>query len=235
MAKKKQSECKKSIPEKIPAPKKTVATNTNQADSKDMSAAGHNFSPDERKLKELASMVRTKSVADVIWNTCFSDAERRKITGDKSIGSDIVERWVKFKAVSPTKAVLVMACEVDLITEQGLDRLLRSFGEDVTSEKLLRPEWSKAQGVGELRLEGTTIRRVGRLKMAKNVVHILDVFQVRDWPRSIENPLPKQDSQDKSEQQIQETVKSLNKGLDIIWFRSTDHGRIISWERKPDR
>jgi hypothetical protein len=143
--------------------------------------------PDHLKLKDLATAVRVNEIVVRIWKTSFTEEERQKITADESMGPDIIDIWAKFKGVSPTRAVLELAREANLLADQDFHRLLRSFGEEVKpTESPPLPVWDKA--LGELRLGNTVIKRVRRLKVATNASLILDAFQELGWPPYADDP-----------------------------------------------
>jgi len=256
MAKKKQqSKRKKPAPKKVakkaptlkkaatraPAAKATKAASDHGHGQADNNQTGNenkpliNYFTDEVKLKELTTIVRASTMQDQIWNT-FNVAEQQGInaewqraTDDGSINPNIVDLWARFKGISRRKAVLEIAYKVDLLTESNYHRLLRSFGLDTESAEGLRPEWDRALGV--LRLGDTIIKRVRRLTVASNVALILTSFQEQVWPSYIDNPLLTDESLEQtSAQRLQDAIKSLNKNLETIRFRSTNCGRRIVWE-----
>ena len=63
----------------------------------------------EQKLRELTNAVRANVIVQRIWQTAFTEGERQQISADETMGPDIVDIWVKFKGVSPTRAVLELA------------------------------------------------------------------------------------------------------------------------------
>lgn len=183
----------------------------------------------EQKLRELTNAVRANVIVQRIWQTAFTEGERQQISADETMGPDIVDIWVKFKGVSPTRAVLELAREVDLISDGEFHRLLRVFGEEVKSSAPL-PVWDRT--VGELRLGHTVIKRVRRLKVATNAILILDAFQETGWPSHQDDPLPgKETLRQTTSQRLQDAIKSLNQNLTLIRFRGDGKGAGVVWKR----
>jgi len=247
MAKKKQSKRKKSTPKKVPkkvstlkkpapcspatkATKDAAMSHDHAQDSNENEPARPNPFSDKARFQELVMKVRLPIIIARTMDT-FSDAEQQRIIDEGLTSFSIIDIWARIKGVSQERAVVEMAYENNFITEPDVRRWLRILGEEVTGGAALpRPEWDRK--TGELRLGGTIIKRVRRLKVASNVTIILGVFQDVEWSSYIDDPLPpsKRKLEQTSVQRLQDAIKSLNKNLEMIRFRSTNRGRGIAWE-----
>ncbi len=87
-----------------------------------------------------------------------------------------------------------------------------------------QPTWDRERR--KLFFAGQEIKSVRSLKVAKNVVLVLDTFELDGWPHRIDSPLP-DDSKT-----LHETIDSLNKNLKVIRFRSDGDGEGIMWETR---
>jgi hypothetical protein len=187
---------------------------------------------DDQKLRRLASALRLEIIVDRIWRTSFTEEERQTIAADKSMGPDIIDIWAKFKGVSPTRAILELAREANLLADPDFHRLSCSLGEEMKhAEGLPLPVWDKQRG--ELWLGNTLVKRLRRLKVATNAILILDAFQELGWPECMDDPLPpNQNLRQSRTKRLQDTIKSLNNNLKLIRFRGTGRGNEIAWDRR---
>ena len=135
-----------------------------------------------------------------------------------------VGMWMKLKELSQPEAI------VDLAYQRGLpeatrQRLLDALGAKPPAKRPSKvPVWNREQKV--LRFEGTVIRKIRSLGVAKNIVTILDGFQAKHWQLRIPTPL------DTGQQALHDTIRSLNKGLKKLAFHACDDGQSISWSRR---
>ena len=135
-----------------------------------------------------------------------------------------VVMWMKAKRFEQPLAILDLAHKHDLVTEARYRRLSRDLGAREVRPVSKRPVWDREERV--LRFEGTIVRRIRSLKVAANIVSILDGFQGRNWPARIDAP------QDLVGQTLHDAVKSLNKGLRKISFHVDGDGQWITWRRR---
>ena len=84
-----------------------------------------------------------------------------------------------------------------------------------------KPRWDGERG--ELIYEETVIKQVSRGK-AVNVVSVLQAFEEGGWRSRVPSPF------DDDWQKMHETIKSLNKGLQVIRFRSDGTGKGVLWD-----
>ena len=212
-------------------PKPAAAKQKASAKKNEAAAATKYLWTTNHELKELASKVRVNVIVDRIWKTLFTEEERQQISADDTMGPDIIDIWAKFKRMSGQRAVADLARKMDLLSDAGFHQLLRSIGEESPPlEKPPLPDWNKS--LGELRFDGQLIKRVRQLKVATNVIQILDVFQEEGWPSHVEDPLsPIKTLRQNQTQRLQEAVKSLNQGLKVIRFRTDGTGEGVVWER----
>lgn len=106
---------------------------------------------------------------------------------------------------------LVMALS-DYLARQGyaVDDEATSTGENQ------KPSWNRKKRT--VYCHGREIKRVRSLKVAKNVVLILDAFQEEGWPDRIDSPLPD------DPKTLHDTITSLNRNLISIKFTSDGDG-----------
>jgi hypothetical protein len=96
----------------------------------------------------------------------------------------------------------------------------------VQTRSELKPHWDKARG--RLYYGDQEAKRV--IKLAVNVLKVLDAFQACGWKYEIADPLADPHAKKKDAQRLHETVKSLNKKLRYIKFRADGSGTGFRWE-----
>jgi hypothetical protein len=96
--------------------------------------------------------------------------------------------------------------------------------DDQLSEAI-QPNWNPT--TGRLCWGNRTIRQYRRGSIAKNVTAILNVFEEEGWPEHVLDPMPG----GKDSQRLHDTVRTLNKDLKVIRFRSCGDGTGVTWER----
>jgi hypothetical protein len=84
-----------------------------------------------------------------------------------------------------------------------------------------KPRWDDERG--ELIHEEKVIRRVSRGK-AVNVVRVLQAFEAVGWPSRVPSPFGN------DWEKMHETIRSLNKGLQVIRFRADGTGKGVLWD-----
>jgi hypothetical protein len=85
----------------------------------------------------------------------------------------------------------------------------------------MKPSWRHHEG--ELYYDGVVIKRVG-IGKATNVVCVLDAFEQAGWPNWIADPC------ESGAQSMHETIRSLNKRLNMISFHADGTGNGIRWK-----
>ena len=133
---------------------------------------------------------------------------------------------MELKKVSPPRAILEIARGLGLLIEDDFQRTMDELGEK--RKKRRSPKhlvWDREDR--KLHFEGSVIREIRSLKVAKNIVLILDRFQECGWQPRIENPL----DTTLSPQRLHDAVHSLNCGLKKIRFRVEGDGTAIAWSR----
>jgi hypothetical protein len=117
--------------------------------------------------------------------------------------------------------------------EEGLNALKQVACPEVPAEPLtavergstdrLVPRWDGT--TGELIFRGRLVKKVREQHGGSNVRTVLDCFEEKGWPSTINNPLEELPSG----QRLHDTIKSLNKGLSGISFHSDGYGTGFSW------
>ncbi|HEX3655210.1 MAG TPA: hypothetical protein VHV55_05370 [Pirellulales bacterium] len=99
---------------------------------------------------------------------------------------------------------------------------------DNGTKQKAKPHWNRQSG--KLLFNDRVVKTIRRLGIATNVVPVLDAFEELGWPERIDDPLPG----GADSQRLQDTVKSLNSGLDQeLHFRADGAGRGFVWEHLP--
>ena len=179
------------------------------------------------KLSELYWQLMSPAAARRVREDFFSADDRRRAQDGKLASWNVVDLWAEFRGVSQPRAIIELACGIDLITYAKFRRLLLALGEEgPTPDPPDRPVWDKQRC--ELRFHGRVIRKVRGLKAASNLVAILDAFQEQDWPSHTFDPLP----DGKDSQRLRETIRTLNQGLKVIQFAADGSGEGITWKPK---
>jgi hypothetical protein len=136
-----------------------------------------------------------------------------------------VGMWERLKGVTNLVAIVDLAYEHGFIHESMQRRLLEALGTRPARRPPSKlPVWNREEKI--LRFEGTIIRRIRSLKVASNIVAILDHFQASGWRSSIPNPL------EAARPVPSDTIYSLNDGLKKIAFHVCNDGESISWSRR---
>ena len=178
-------------------------------------------------LETLRSRVRSGLVAAEIWDL-FTDSERDRLGGDlqaswRRVGT--VGMWMEARGGSLEQALVRVARVMDLVSSRELRKLERELeleGLDLPADPDL-PNWNSRNG--ELRFGDDVIRNIRVLRNPSNIQRIIEAFHTAGWPIRIDNPLSS------DQEQLHQTLRSLNKGLDAIRFRAQEGGRAIVWER----
>ena len=89
--------------------------------------------------------------------------------------------------------------------------------------------WDPEQSL--LTFGGERARVVAR--RAVNLIPVLDSFQRAGWPVRIDDPLADPKAPSKDVQRLHETIKSLNKNIELIEFHADGRGKGITWHVKP--
>ena len=69
------------------------------------------------------------------------------------------------------------------------------------------------------------IRPVRVLRNPSNIQHVLDSFESAGWPSRIDNPLGL------GQEQLHQTLRSLNRGLKAIRFHAQEGAEAVVWQR----
>lgn len=189
------------------------------------------ISPDLRQeLSELRQKLRTPAAFLLAWKRILTEGDREQLGNNvEDLGhtEDLIEYWMRWRNLSRERAILDLGLKLNLLAEADHRRLLEAFGgkHRPLPGKGKRPIWDRE--ARELRFEGRVIRRLRSLKVARNVVAILDTFEASGWQGQIANPLDTAIAPER----LHDAVYSLNKGLAGIAFHVEGDGARISWRR----
>ncbi|MHB9049232.1 MAG: hypothetical protein ACYC35_25210 [Pirellulales bacterium] len=175
-----------------------------------------------------SQLLRVKSwkVAAMVWDRVLTPQERRKLGENaarchRDLGT--VGMWREVRGGSETRAVIDIAHQVGLMDETTRLWLLREAGEQAAQTVPQdRPTWCR--DTGKLCRGDRVLRRLRPLQNPSNMQVMLDAFQSQDWPYRIANPLSL------GQQQLHETVRHLNKGLEGLRFHGQEGGGAVTWE-----
>jgi hypothetical protein len=135
-----------------------------------------------------------------------------------------VGMWMIARMVEQPRAIAELAYEHGFLMEPAYRQLLQSIGEkeDRTRDPGL-PEWDRDEQT--LNFEGEPIRKIRSLAVARNIVAILDAFEIDSWCSRIDAP------GQLSGQTLHDAVYTLNEGLKSIRFHVAGDGNQIRWAR----
>lgn len=179
-------------------------------------------SPQEHAINELQrllSYVRSAGWERRILERCFTDEEHRAFGSERTDreqrqGADTpgvpIDQWyAQCRKISHVTAIVELACGMGSANPASYNWILEAIGEEVPVNSLSRRlVWDRH--LRELRLDGRVVRRIRGLRVAKNVVAILDAFENSSWQDChVTNPL----GPDRDAQTLRETVATLNERL----------------------
>lgn len=180
------------------------------------------------ELLAAAMRIRPAASARLVWERLFSEKDRQKLGNDfqscwRQFGTEGM--WMKIWDVSAESAVIDIAEGLDLMSSGSARYLRRALNLDHSSQESdsVKPVWNPDRQ--ELRLGNRLVRRVRVMKVPSKIQRILDAFQAKNWPNRIENPLRL------GQQELHQTLSSLNDGLKEIRFRASEGATSIFWER----
>ncbi len=180
------------------------------------------------ELNTARHRVRAAVAAERMWRHLFTEEDRQRLGGDLEtcwprLGT--IRMWMQARGVCLEQAVIEVALGLKLMSEETADWLRRELDLQSAPPKPPsdRPIWRA--DTGELLFEGRVIRHVRVLRDPSNIHQLLDAFEAAGWPARIDNVLPY------GQQQLHETLRSLNRSLERIRFRSQGGGDAIIWER----
>jgi hypothetical protein len=180
------------------------------------------------ELQRLALCIQPLVSAERLWERVLSDGDRRRLGGDcrasyATLGT--AGMWKELHGGSPEQVVLEVARKLGFVDQTTYEWLLRAVGKNAPAvPRPDRPVWNGA--TGELRWKSRVIRRVRAFTQASNIHVILTAFERQGWPDRIDNPLPL------GQQQLHQTLRSLNRGLRGMRFHALNGGRVITWKRR---
>lgn len=178
------------------------------------------------EIRQASLRVNNTAAATVLWDKVLTPAERKRL--GKSLQDAYAKHggtigmWCKLRGGRGAQAVVSLAHTLNLLTDMDVAWLLRDLESRVDpQDRETHLEWDHIRG--ELRCNDEVIRRV-RVKIAKNLVCVLDAFQEDAWPDRIDSPLkPGTDPRD--------AIKVLNRKLTQVRFHADGTGQGIKWSR----
>lgn len=183
--------------------------------------------PSARKaIIEARLRIRGVEVFSRFWERVLTANERKRLGNDmepcfaaEAFSANCLGR---LRGWSAEHAIIEIAYRVGFLSIADYEWLLASLGVAIKQSILSRfPSWDLESGC--LWLDGRIVRTV-RVRVATNLVRVLNVFQEAGWPRCIVNPITSVDSQ-----KIHEVVQSLNNNLIGIRFRVQDDNICWDW------
>ena len=166
-------------------------------------------------------------IATRVWNVLLNDEERNRL-GDLQCAFDrggSVWIWAEAKQISIDRATIDLARWFGMSDFHYREIMAVIAPDEVGALNVPvgRPVWNRK--LGELSLGGKVIRRISGLQRATKIVPILDAFEANRWPVSID--IAKIRTSDVDE--LGQTVRSLNRGLDDILFGRDGSGSGVRW------
>jgi hypothetical protein len=161
-----------------------------------------------------------------LWEQILTERDRRRLGGDleaiwKRLGT--VGMWSKLHGVSQEQAILELGHKLGWLEQTKYEWLLREIGIKAgSSSASLIPEWNSS--TGELRWQGQVVCRIRIMGKPSNIQAIAAAFQEEDWSGRIQNPLRG------GQEQLHQSLRSLNKGLKKIRFHAHEGGHAITWQ-----
>ncbi len=180
-----------------------------------------------RKTEEAARRIAVFEVAVLLWDEHFTEKERERLGGDVYVAwktpGRTVAMYMQVRGVDQFDAIIQVAYLVGFLREVDRDLLQREWGLPVGHiSGLQRPVWQPK--TGKLLFEKQIIRTV-RVNNDKpsNICILIDRFDANEWPESIESPFS-------SPEQLNETLRELNKRLKRIRFHALSKGTMCRWD-----
>lgn len=170
-----------------------------------------------------------RAVVEADWHNF--DECRQQQSDEKPAWKNIVRWYMELHGVSQYRSIIDVAFKLDFLTVEERKWLLRETNEDDGDDsedpaQACKPHWDRERR--ELTYRGEVIRRISGLERAKNVVAILDCFELDSWPPRIDDPLPYQ----ADPVRLAAAVKSLNTGLTAIRFHKDGTGKGVAWREE---
>lgn len=195
----------------------------------------------ERQFREMSARFETWNGAVKVWEDVFSDADRTKL------GNKLEDAWREYVGTVGMAAAawrcdreeaLVRLCEeCSSLDPATLRRMRRDKNLGIPIKppsrgKSPKPKWHR--DAGELEFDGQLVREIASRTKAKNVVAILDAFELERWPVRIDSPLPpgkgSRPGAKGDAHKLRETIQTLNTGLSRIRFYADGTGTGITWK-----
>jgi len=185
-------------------------------------------------IETLEPRVQAAPAAIAVWQRQFTAAERAGLGEEpyaawKNHGRT-AGMWATVREVPRDQAIIEIAYALDWLDTATTNELLRALGADQANA--VKPRWLKAKG--ELWFDGQIVRRIRNVASAKNVVAVLDCFEIDGWPVRIDDPVTAGGDSSRRRR----TIESLNKELKAIRFSCGGDGCSFEWkilQRSPRR
>lgn len=173
-----------------------------------------------RELAEWRRWLMPNVVAAKVWEQLLTADDRARLGGDLS------EAWFNLKGtmgiymrarhVTYERAILEIAWGLGQIHEANYQRLLSAIGGQNAGN--LVPNWDRQRL--QLSLGDRIIKAVRSRQVVPSVCRVLDAFEEDHWQPRIDDPM----HGGSDTQRLREVVRSLNRGLEDIYFAADGRG-----------
>jgi len=189
----------------------------------------------QRAYESAYLYVKSFEAARQMWTTLLTDSERESLGGtDEALDSLYRELstagiWARLWKISPQRAVVELAYQLEYLSETKARWLLKEMGEEsatlvMATVSRAKPKWDPE--TGKLYYRDQIIRKLRKTKDLTNIHLILDTFEEDGWPSRIDSPIPN----DSSGERLHETIRSLKKDLNGITFSVQEGGQAVVWQ-----
>lgn len=176
-----------------------------------------------QELSELWSRIQVRQVAEKLWKTHFTPAEREAL-GDDFPYHKLMEAVAEQRSLSLEGALVELAWASDLVSSARREALLRQLGEGGASHEHFSrsvPRWHSETGI--LEFQGKEAGKFRKLEAPSFRERVLAAFEESGWPDAIVNPL------ELDVHHASKFLADLNRAVKYLRFSSSRGGKEISW------
>lgn len=187
-------------------------------------------SESKKKMFDLQARIEPWSSASDIWRFVLTPSEQNRLGGNLKKAfrahGGTVGMLQRLWGCTPAAAIIQIYERTGSVPGPELARLRRAFNLPVVQpeSKDTKPVWNAT--TCQLTFRGTVIRKYRGESVARNVTRILDKFEETKWPEWISDPL----STLPDPHRLRESIRSLNRGLQLIRFSADGNGKGVVWE-----
>jgi hypothetical protein len=177
------------------------------------------------QMRSLHARLSSQQIARQIRDRLLTDAERDSVLDNPQTLADMPQIWGRLRGMSLEGAVLDLALRMSILTPGDHQNLREALGlvEAPAGGPVPVPVWDDA--AHELRFLDRTIKRIHRPRRSVDMIAILSAFQEEGWRSRIDDPL--RNGRDPG--RLRDTVRRLNRDLELIRFRADGTGEGIRW------